>query len=292
MQTNSSSFLFNEKGTAKGVVYYFSSTGNSLVVARNIAKKINGTLVPIASELKKDKIRVEADVVGIVFPVYYATNDCGVSLIMGRFVEKLENLGSKYVFAVCTHSGMPGSTIENFKKRLECRGGKLACGFVLKMKNKKLPVAKQQKQHIEMENKVGMICDYVVARKEGKFETRGLLRKIVLAPLRGLEKLVFPYRYRKLSGGANLPFWELVPLADNSYRVNSKCNGCGICAKVCPVDNIKIVDGKPTWLHHCETCYACYTWCPNGAIYGNIVEYNDHYHHPQIRLSDMLRTER
>lgn len=258
------------------------------MVARRIAKRLNGKPVSIASEMKKEKITIESNEVGIVFPTYYATNDSGIPLIIGRFLEKLDNINSKYVFAVCTHGGMPGSTIENFKKIIEQHRGRLACGFVLKMRNKKLPIAKQEKQHREMEKKLEAICGHIAAREEGIFESRGLFRKIILAPLRGLEKLIFPYRYRKLSGGANLPFWELVPLADKSFRISSKCSGCGVCVKVCPVDNIKMVSEKPTWLHHCETCYACYTWCPNEAICGDIVSYNDHYHNPEIKLSDII----
>ncbi len=283
MQAKHSPFLFSP------IIYYFSGTGNSLVAARSIAKKLNGTLVSIRSEMKKESINIETNTIGIIFPAYYASNDCGIPLILRRFLKKLENLDSKYVFAVCTHGGMPGSTIENLKTAIEKRGGKLACGFVVKMRNKNISAAKQLKQRIDMEKKVREICDFVSAQKNGKFETRGLIRKIVLAPLRGLEKVVFPYRYRKLSGGINLPFDELVPLADNSFRVSTRCNGCGICAKVCPTNNIDIINGKPVWLHHCETCYGCYSWCPNKAIYGDIVSYNDYYRHPEIQLSDMLR---
>jgi ferredoxin len=269
-------------------IYYFSGTGNSLFVARYIAENTNGTLISIPSVMGEESIRTEADVIGIVFPVYYATNDCGIPLIVGRFVKKLGNLGSKYIFAVCTCGYMPGTTIENLRKAIESHGGKLAAGFTVRMSNKNLTERKQQKMLIKRKKKLEAICEYVNAQKEGKFETRGLLLKILLAPLRSIEKPVFLYRYKKLSNTSNLSFSELVPLADRSFRTNENCNGCGICAKVCPVNNIKLVDNKPVWQHHCETCYACYAWCPKEAICGDIVAYNEWYHHPEVKLSDMV----
>ena len=33
-------------------------------------------------------------------------------------------------------------------------------------------------------------------------------------------------------------------------------------------------------------------WCPNDAIYGKIVEYNDHRHHPDVKLADMMTKNR
>jgi ferredoxin len=269
-------------------LYYFSGTGNSLVVAKDIAEKINGKLISMPSVMREESVKPEANVIGIVFPVYYATNDCGIPLIVGRFVRKLENLGSKYIFAVCTHGGMPGTTIENLKKAIASRGGKLAAGFTVRMSNKNLAERRQQKMLIKRKKKLKAICEYVNARREGRFETRGLLRKILLAPLRSLEKPIFLYRYKKLSSTSKNSFSELIPLADRSFRTNENCTGCGTCAKVCPVNNIKMVDGKPVWQHHCETCYACYAWCPNEAVCGAIVAYNDWYHHPEVKLSDML----
>jgi ferredoxin len=269
-------------------IYFFSGTGNSLVVAKDIAEEIDGKLISISSMMKEESVEPEADVMGLVFPVFYATNDCGIPLIVERFIRKLENLGSKYIFAVCTCGYMPGTTIENLRKAIGVRGGKLAGGFTLRMSAKNLAERKQQKMFVKRKKKIEAICEYVNARKEGEFETRGLLRKILLAPLRALEKPIFMRRYRKLSNSSRKSFSELIPLADASFQTNENCTGCGTCARVCPVNNIKMVNGKPVWLHHCENCYGCYGWCPKNAVCGDIVAYNDWYHNPEVKLSDMV----
>jgi Pyruvate/2-oxoacid:ferredoxin oxidoreductase delta subunit/flavodoxin len=273
-------------------IFYFSATGNSLALARDIAKKLNGKLVSIPAVMNKKSVQTDADVIGIVFPVYYASNDCGIPLIVERFVKKLEGIGSKYVFGVCTHSAMPRETIKNLRKLIKSRGGELAAGFTLWMGSKKLTEKEQQKLFITTKKKADAICEYVAARRSGKFETCGLLRKIFYAPvLFLLIKPVFSRRYRNLSNiKQHLPFSELVPFADRSFQCDdTKCSGCGICAQVCPVNNIKMVNNRPMWQHHCETCYACYVWCPNGAIHGDIVKYNERRHHPDVELSDMIR---
>ena len=137
---------------------------------------------------------------------------------------------------------------------------------------------------------MGFIEDYIGAKKEGRYETRKLLNKILFTPfLFLLIKPVFNHRYKKLSKSLHLNFKEMIPIADKSFQSNEKCNGCGICAQICPVNNIKLVNSRPVWQHHCENCFACYIWCPSGSIHGDIVSYAEHYHHPNIKISDMLK---
>ena len=101
----------------KTEIYYFSGTGNSLAVARDIAEKNNGKLIPIASVMDKDRISPDSDVIGIIFPVYFALFG-GIPLIVERFIRKLENINSKYIFAVCTYANGTGSAIDNLNKLL------------------------------------------------------------------------------------------------------------------------------------------------------------------------------
>lgn len=50
-------------------------------------------------------------------------------------------------------------------------------------------------------------------------------------------------------------------------KVDKKmCNGCGACKEVCPVDAIKIKDGKAVISDDCVECGACVSQCPREAI--------------------------
>ena len=54
--------------------------------------------------------------------------------------------------------------------------------------------------------------------------------------------------------------------AAQDYIVNDSCVKCGICAKVCPANNITVND-KVVFSNHCEVCYACIHNCPKNAIH-------------------------
>ncbi|MFH1662211.1 MAG: 4Fe-4S binding protein [Candidatus Falkowbacteria bacterium] len=46
-----------------------------------------------------------------------------------------------------------------------------------------------------------------------------------------------------------------------------KCIGCGTCARVCPENAIKMVNGRPkTDYNFCKGCGICATECPVKAI--------------------------
>lgn len=50
------------------------------------------------------------------------------------------------------------------------------------------------------------------------------------------------------------------------YRVKKDCISCGLCAKNCPADNIKMVNGKPKFGGKCYICARCSFNCPKDCI--------------------------
>lgn len=44
------------------------------------------------------------------------------------------------------------------------------------------------------------------------------------------------------------------------------CTACGACVGLCPLENIRLADGRPVWGKNCTHCMACVSGCPQGAI--------------------------
>lgn len=257
----------------KAEVYYFTGTGNSLMVANDIARQIEGELISIPKALNQGRVKVNTNVAVIVFPVYM----WGIPLIVERFVKSIENLKDKTVYAIATYGGMPAATINKFEKTLESCNGKLAAGFAVRMPGNYTPfygaIAEEKQKQIfkAWQKKCKTIAEYINANQQGKKENTN-----------ALINLLFSVLLYNLSS-------KQIPVMDKDFWAEDKCNQCGICQKVCPVHNIDLNNGHPEWKGHCEQCFACLHWCPEQAIqYGKKTVGRKRYHHPEVKLTDIF----
>ena len=49
-------------------------------------------------------------------------------------------------------------------------------------------------------------------------------------------------------------------------KISNACTGCGLCARLCPADNLTLKNGKAAAGKHCTMCYRCISSCPARAI--------------------------
>ena len=74
---------------------------------------------------------------------------------------------------------------------------------------------------------------------------------------------------------------------DKSFIVNEACIKCGICAKICPADNIKVTNHVED-LHHCEGCLGCLHGCPENAIHLKNEQSEVRYRNAGVSLKELI----
>lgn len=257
----------------KKAIFYYTGSGNSLWAARLLANELGDTELIAISGYTASKVESGLDAAGLVFPVHM----WGVPPPVLKFTEKLKSLHPKYVFALGVNAGAVSNTLVQLQGVLKKKSLVLNSGFDIKMPSNYIPWGgpgskEYQQQCFEAAGRKITQIAAVVKNGETKPVEKGRL----------WQRIVFTAIY-------HLATPNLAKM-DRSFHADEKCNKCGICIKVCPVQNITLNDGKPVWNHKCEQCFACLEWCPQGAIqYGkNTIKY-PRYHQPEIQLKDVLK---
>jgi ferredoxin len=254
-------------------LYYYTGTGNSLWVARQLADKLQDAELVSLNAGKPGPLKIDSERIGIVFPVHM----WGLPQRVIDFVRSFPADESRYYFALAVNAGQVAGTLLQLKKIMKARGITLAAGFDIVTPSNYIPwggaatVEEQKRLFWQAEEKVGRIAQIVHRKEAAPIEKGPLWQNIILSSL--LYRLSFPQ----------------VPKMDKKFWVDEKCNGCAICEKICPAKNIVMTAGKPAWQHRCEQCLACIQWCPQEAVqYGKKTPSYARYHHPEIKLADML----
>ncbi len=255
-------------------LYYFSGTGNSLKVAKDLSEKIDDCeLVPIAKIWNKDHLTSTSEKVGLIFPLYYF----GLPKIVFDFVNKIELDKTNYLFAVITRGGdMDGVPLQQLEQILREKSKTLSAGFFITMPNNYIlvpdytPEEQQKKMFAKADALIENIYEFVKENKEN-FELDVTGKKT-----RSFERM-------------NTIFHKGIYENDKFFFADENCNVCGICEKICPVKNIILVEGKPQWQHQCQQCLACINFCPEKSIqYGEKTIGARRYQHPEVTVKDLI----
>lgn len=286
----------------KTKLFYFSGTGNTFALAKEIADKIEAELISIPKVMKEERIYINTKNIGIVFPSYMAPVS-GLPLIVERFIRKIDNIGDLTIFAVCNCGGYESvnalPSLHKLQKIIKSCGGKLCAEYSLRLPMNNLdydhipiPINRDSEDIIRKSKaEIARICNCIMKRNKTRYK---VLKNLFLYIMNPIYKLIRPAVIKELKIKAHEPadsklqYDALIPLTDKSIEVDEKCIGCGICAKVCPVENIKIVNKKPEFQHRCEMCFACDEWCPTNSIHHWSRAKGIKYHHPEVHLVNML----
>ncbi|MDR0293187.1 MAG: EFR1 family ferrodoxin [Oscillospiraceae bacterium] len=218
-------------------IFCFSSTGNSLYTANEIAKKIGADVLP----MKNKPAACEDDVIGFVFPVYF----WGLPRMVERFISAMQITNKDaYVFAVITCGGPVPGIFGPLKKILRRKNIRLRYGERLISVTNYLPEYTPKDSEALRQNikaQIHRIAGAIIRRDENRIPALPLVNRLI----------------SKLCPDAN---------SDRYFSVATTCKSCATCQKACPAGNIEMSAGSPVFLHKCEHCLACLHHCPARAI--------------------------
>ncbi|MGN0032979.1 MAG: EFR1 family ferrodoxin [Candidatus Limimorpha sp.] len=252
------------------MVFYFSGTGNTKWIAKQICDAVGEKLYFIPNELNgRMSYHLDDDErIGFCFPVH----GWQPPHIVRDFIRKLmiDNAEDHYCYAVCSCGDTIGLTMDILNKELEKKNLHASSVFSVIMPESYvcLPgmftdTPENEKRKIDEAGKlIGDILPAIIERKAGE---------------EVLVKGKRPWLLSNVIGG----FFNSFMITDRPFRVDPlKCVHCGQCERNCPTNNVVVKNGTPVWKHAgCTNCLACYHHCPVHAIdYGSITKKRGQYY--------------
>jgi formate hydrogenlyase subunit 6/NADH:ubiquinone oxidoreductase subunit I len=267
-------------------IYYFSGTGNSLHVAKELQKRIPDTsLIPLVSLLNEDSVNTNGETVGFVFPIHGVT----IPIPVKTFLKKLNLTSADYIFAIATRGGTKCFACSKIDDLLKKKGKNLDSFFVLNMASNDpkckgyYPATTEEiaKLESDVQERLDSIQNVIINHEKCRvtdteyiYPSNYLLERLILLGM----------AYAKYDG------------AKDYFYSDSQCVGCGICEKVCLSKKITMSDKKPVWQKNvkCYMCYACLNYCPEQSVQikskwwmKSYTDENERYSHPYATAGDI-----
>ena len=248
------------------MIFYFTGTGNTLWAARQLAEATGDTLVSIADELRKKPqcyTLQDGERLGFCFPTHGWQPPRIVREFIRRATFRVEQGDShspakpSYVYALTTCGDNMGHAMRILNKELRRHGLHTDAAFAVVMPESNVCFSFL---HLDTPEKARRKIDAATVRMKHICE-------VVSGRQRGVEELVrgaIPYTYTYVIGG----YYNKHLITDCKLWVDTDaCVQCGLCERLCPVDDIK--GTPPVWIHNgrCTNCLACYHHCPAHAIH-------------------------
>jgi len=257
MKKNNKNYFSKEKIIS---FYIFSGTGNTLLIVKNIIKilKKNGfSKIEIhrIEKIRPENIKLNNRIIGLAFPVAFQ----GTYPIIWNFVKSLPEGKNTPIFMVDTLDTFSGGVVGPIKKILKKKGYIPIGAKEIKMPNNIL-IKKLNNDKISEKIKKGLKKSekYALNLINGKSKWKRVILISSLISLISKAKVTYKL-FRKYYK------FEII---------NDKCIKCGICIRLCPVQNItgefrnnKLIS-YPIYKtpSECISCQRCFSFCPERAI--------------------------
>ena len=232
------------------MILYFSGTGNSRYVAEQIGKITCDEVVSINEKMKNNDTSpiIAKDRLVFVVPTYAWR----IPKAIRDWIRKTDFHYDEKVWFVMTCGSEIGNA-EKYNKHLCDEKGFVYMGTAQVV----MPENYVIMFNVPSDDKI----EKIISEAQPVIENTAkliMVSKSLPTPRDNLQD-------KFMSGPINMLFYPMCVKAKGFYA-DDKCTSCQKCAKVCPLNNINIVNGKPVWGKNCTHCLACISYCPTNAV--------------------------
>ncbi len=220
-------------------ILYFSSTGNSLHIAKKLQEKLGGEIRYIPNYKQSGS---EYEKLILVTPIY----SYGMPSPVFEILSKLDK--EKEIIVIQNYGGMTGGADWLFYDYAKNKFGlNIKSIYKLKMPENFTLYFTVPKFYLKLQLK----------------KSKKRIDKIIKMILQ--EKNIIPKKSKTKEKTylKNKSNWHLI---GKDFKANENCVKCGKCISICPAHNISLVDNKIEFGDNCIACLGCYHRCPQKAI--------------------------
>lgn len=232
------------------MILYFTGTGNSRYIAKQIANLTGDRLVSINKRIKENDTSGINATGRLIFVV--PTYCWRIPRLVEEWIAKTRFTGTENVYFIMNC----GTSIGNAKKYIKrlCKRKNFKYMGVVSIVMPENYIAMYDAPDESVAIQIIENANLVIG-KIGEIIRQG---KVVTDRQSNLIDCL-------KSSVINTIFYSFLVKADK-FTVDDKCVGCGICVKECSLNNINLKGNKPVWGKECTHCMACICKCPKEAI--------------------------
>ena len=237
---------------ASNVVFVFSGTGNSAYVADRIAEVLGQEVRSINDVLRGRGLSTTG--LSSTEPLVFVSPTYAWQLprVVRDWIERTDFGSWREAYFVLTCGGEIGNAMPVLRRL--CKGKRMAyrgCAQIVMPDNYivmfEAPGEEESRRIVAAAEPTILEVAGRIARGDDLIDPRPSLAD------------------RIKSGPVNAAFNGLY-IRSMHPCASDACVGCGACVGMCPLENIRLEDGRPVWGAHCTHCMACVSGCPHEAV--------------------------